>query len=79
MSTHPVSNLNTSDFASFIPARAGTPIELHVADLGLLIRKPTIKDSFVAGAVTLGYLGVYLAVGFAALSVASWAWNAVFG
>jgi hypothetical protein len=79
MSTQPVSNLNTSDFASFIPARAGSPIELQVADLGLLIRKPTMKDSVVAGAVTLGYLGVYLAVGFAALSAASWAWKVFFG
>jgi hypothetical protein len=79
MSTHPATNLNTSDFAPFIPARAGTPIELRVADLGLLIRKPTVKDSIVAGAVTLGYLGVYLAVGFAALSAASWAWAAFFG
>ena len=52
---------------------------MHVAGIGLRLRKPTIKDSVVAGAVTLGYLGVYLAVGFAALSAASWAWNAFFG
>ena len=79
MSTHPATNLNTSEFAPFIAARTDTPVELRVADLGLLIRKPTVKDSIVAGAVTIGYLGIYLAVGFAALSVASWAWTAFFG
>ncbi len=79
MSTHPATNLNTSDFAPFISARAGAPIEMQIAELGLLIRKPTIKDSIVIGVVTLGYLGLYLAVGFAALSAASWAWTAFFG
>jgi len=52
---------------------------MHVAEIGLQLRKPTLKDSAVAAAIMLGYLGVYLAMGFAAVSAASWAWNAVFG
>jgi hypothetical protein len=79
MSTHPAANLHPTDIAAFIPARAGTSIEMHVADIGLQLQKPTFKDSAVAGAVMLGYLGVYLAAGFAAVSAVSWAWSAVFG
>ena len=52
---------------------------MEFAEVGLRLQKPTTKDSIVAGAVMLAYLGVYLAVGFAALTAASWAWNAIFG
>jgi hypothetical protein len=79
MSTHPAANLHSTEIAAFIPARTSTSIEMHVAGIGLQLRKPTLKDSAVAAAIMLGYLGVYLAMGFAAVSAASWAWNAVFG
>ena len=52
---------------------------MHVPEIGLQFRKPTFKDSALAGLVMLGYIGVYLALGFAAVSAVSWAWSAVFG
>lgn len=79
MSTHPAANLHATNISAFIPARTSTSIEMHPAEFGLKLQKPTLKDSVVAGAVMLGYIGVYLAVGFAAVSVVSWAWTAVFG
>ena len=79
MSTHPGSNLHTTDFASFISHNSARHAQLKFAEVGLQLQKPTTKDSIVAGAVMLGYLGVYLVVGFAALTAASWAWGAIFG
>lgn len=38
-----------------------------------------MKDSLIACAVVIGYLGIYLAAGFAAVGACSWVWTAVFG
>jgi hypothetical protein len=78
MSAHTGPNLHATDFAPFVPARPA-PIDLNLISLGLQPSKPSAKDSVVACAFMLGYIGVYIAVGFAAVSAISWAWTAAFG
>jgi hypothetical protein len=78
MSAHTGSNLRTADFATLVPALQGS-VDLNLISLGLQPSKPSTKDSVVACAFMLGYMGVYIAVGFAAVSAISWAWTAAFG
>ena len=79
MSAHTGSNLHSTNFAPFIPARKDLPGELNFVDLGLQSHKPSTKDSVVACAFMICYVGVYIAVGFAAVSAIAWAWSAALG
>jgi hypothetical protein len=79
MSAHTGTTLHTTDFAPFIPAHQGRPVELNLVSLGLQPSKPSTKDSIIACAFMLGYIAVYIAVGFAAVSAIGWAWTAAFG
>ena len=78
MSAHTGSNLHATDFAPFVSALQG-PVDLNLISLGLQPSKPSTKDSVVACTFMIGYIGVYLAVGFAAVGALSWAWTAAFG
>jgi hypothetical protein len=75
MSAHTGPNLQTAELARFIPARVEEPIELT---LGLEPGKSYAKESAIAGAFLLGYLVLYLTIGFAAVGAFGWAWAAVF-
>ncbi len=78
MSAHTGSNLHATDFAPFVPALQGS-VDLNLISLELQPSKPSTKDSVVACAFMIAYIGVYIAVGFAVVSAIGWAWTAAFG
>jgi hypothetical protein len=40
-----------------------------------LLRRPGIRDSFLAGAILSLYVAVYIGVGFAGVAAIEWAWT----
>jgi hypothetical protein len=43
-----------------------------------LLRKPGVRDSFLAGAVLSLYVAAYIGVGFAGIAAFEWAWTKLF-
>jgi hypothetical protein len=44
-----------------------------------LLRRPGIKDSFLASAVLSLYVAAYIGVGFAGIAAIEWAWTKLLG
>lgn len=58
-----------------LPMRHPQPLGFSHLTPKALLRRPGIRDSFLASAVLSLYVAVYIGVGFAGIAAIEWAWT----
>jgi len=75
MSSHTQTSLHNTDFARYLSA----PIHSNANPIAaeFTARKASAKDSFITCAFLVGYVALYLAIGFAAIAGIEKAWTSL--